>query len=153
VPNGLDELEWLSRLAERFGIAVDPWAAPTAAEQAVLPPGDEFAWTQPDPHADTARPAEPGLELVRYRALFSGAAVERVPQLQFQRPGAEVELAHEDATTRDISPGATVRVSSNGTSKELRASLSRKLRPGVVRIAAEHATGLGDRVQVEAVDA
>jgi NADH-quinone oxidoreductase subunit G len=153
VPYGHDELEWLSRLADRFGIAVDPWAAPTAGEQAVLPPGDEFGWTQPDPHAATARPAEPGLELVRYRALFSGPAVERIPQLQFQRPAAEVELAHEDATAREISRGATVRVSSNGTSMELRASVSRKLRPGVVRIAAEHATGLGDRVQVETIDA
>jgi hypothetical protein len=43
----------------------------------------------------------------------------------------------------------TVRVSSNGTSKELRATLSRRLRSGVVRIAAEHAVGLADRVQVE----
>ena len=42
-----------------------------------------------------------------------------------------------------------MRVSSNGTTKELRARLSRKLRTGVVRIAAEHAEGLADRVQVE----
>ena len=26
VPDGPDELEWLARLAERFGVAVDPWA-------------------------------------------------------------------------------------------------------------------------------
>ena len=149
VPNGLDELEWLSRLAERFGIAIDPWATPSPAEQAVLPPGDEYAWTQPDAEAATGKPAGPGLELVRYRSLFSGAAVERIPQLQFQRPAPEVELAYEDAATREIGPGATVRVSSNGTSRELRATLSRKLRPGVVRIAAEHADGLADRVQVE----
>jgi NADH-quinone oxidoreductase subunit G len=149
VPEGPDELEWLALLAERFGVAVDPWAAPSAPERAPLPPGDEFAWTQPDPQAPTGKPAEPGLELVRYRALFSGAAVERIAQLQFQRPGPEVELAHEDARTRDIASGETVRVSSNGASKELRATLSRKLRTGVVRIAAEHAEGLADRVQVE----
>ena len=149
VPPGLDELEWLARLAERFGVAVEPWAAPTPAEQAALPPGDEFAWTQPDPRRRQAKPAGPGLELVRYRALFSGAAVERVPQLQFQRPPAEVELAYEDAATREIAPGETVRVSSNGTTKELRARLNRKLRGGVVRIAAEHAEGLADRVEVE----
>ncbi len=149
VPEGPDELEWLALLAERFGVAVDPWAAPSAPERAPLPPGDEFAWTQPDPQAPTGKPAGPGLELVRYRALFSGAAVERIAQLQFQRPGPEVELAHEDARTRDIASGETVRVSSNGTSKELRATLSRKLRTGVVRIAAEHAEGLADRVQVE----
>jgi NADH-quinone oxidoreductase subunit G len=149
VPDGPDELEWLARLAERFGVAVEPWAAPTAAEQAELPAGDEFAWTQPDPQAPTGRAAGPGLELVRYTTLFSGAAVERVPQLQFQRPPAEVELAHEDALTREIAAGETVRVSSNGTTKELRARLSRKLRAGVVRVAAEHAEGLADRVQVE----
>ena len=153
VPNGPDELEWLARLAERFGITVDPWAAPSAAEQASLPAGDEFAWTQPDPQAATGKPAGPGLELVRYRSLFAGPAVERVPQLQFQRPATEVELAYEDATTREIAAGETVRVSSNGTSKELRATLSRKLRAGVVRIAEEHAEGLADRVQVERADA
>ena len=149
VPSGPDELEWLSRLGARFRVAIDPWAAPSAAEQAELPPGDEFAWTQPDPQAATGKPAGPGLELVRFRALFSGAAVERVPQLQFQRPAPVVELAFDDATTRAIAAGETVRVSSNGTSKELRAKVSRKLRTGVVRIAAEHADGLADRVQVE----
>jgi NADH-quinone oxidoreductase subunit G len=153
VPTGPDELEWLSRLGERFGVEIDAWAAPTAEETAVLAPGDEFAWSQPDPQAPTGKPAGPGLELVVYTSLFSGGAVERVPQLQFQRPAAEVELAHEDATTRDIAPGETVRVSANGTRKELRARLSRKLRTGVVRIAAEHAEGLADRVQVEKVDA
>ncbi|HXV33820.1 MAG TPA: molybdopterin-dependent oxidoreductase [Gaiellaceae bacterium] len=149
VPAGPDELEWVARLAERFGVAVDPWAAPSAAEQAELPPGDEFAWTQPDPQAATGRAAGPGLELVRVRALFSGAAVERVPQLQFQRPPGEVELAWEDAATREIAQGETVRVTSNGTTKELRARLNRRLRAGVVRVAAEHAVGLDDRVQVE----
>jgi predicted molibdopterin-dependent oxidoreductase YjgC len=149
VPTGPDELEWLSRLAARFGVDIDPWAAPDADDRAELPPGDEFAWSQPEPQAATGRPAAPGLELVRYRALFSGAAVERVPQLAFQRPAAEVELAHEDAATREIAAGETVRVSSNGTTRELRARLSRRLRSGVVRIPAEHAEGLTDHVQVE----
>jgi NADH-quinone oxidoreductase subunit G len=149
VPDGPDELEWLSRLGERFGISIDPWAAPAGAEIAPLEPGDEFAWSQPDPQAPTGKAAGPGLALVRYRALFAGPAVERVEQLQFQRPPAEVELAHEDATTRGIAAGETVSVSSNGTTKELRARLSRKLRSGVVRIDAGHADGLADRVQVE----
>jgi NADH-quinone oxidoreductase subunit G len=149
VPTGPDELEWLARLAERLGVAVDAWAAPGAAEQAELPAGDEYAWTQPDPRAATGKPAGPGLELVRYRTLFSGAAVERIPQLQFQRPAPEVELPHEEAATRGIAQGEPVRVGSNGTTRELRARLSRRLRTGVVRIAAEHAEGLADRVQVE----
>jgi NADH-quinone oxidoreductase subunit G len=153
VPNGPDELEWLSRLGERFGVSIDPWAAPAIAEIAPLEPGDEFAWSQPDPQAPTGKAAGPGLALVRYRALFAGPAVERVEQLQFQRPPAEVELAHEDATTRGIAAGETVSVSSNGTTKELRARLSRKLRSGVVRIDAGHADRLADRVQVEKADA
>ena len=154
VPTGPDELEWLSRLARALrrrgrplGRALAPASRPSCA------PGDEFAWSQPEPQAPTGKPAGPGLELVRYRTLFSGAAVERVPQLQFQRPAAEVELAHEDAATREIAAGETVRVSSNGTTRELRARLSRKLRAGVVRIPAEHAEGLADRVQVEKADA
>lgn len=153
VPTGSDELEWLARLAERFGLAVDAWAAPGAPETAELAPADEFAWTLPDPQAPTGKPAGPGLDLVRFRALFSGPAVERVPELQFQRPAPEVELAHEDARTRGIEPGETVRVGSNGTSRELRARLNRRLRTGVVRIADEHADGFEDRVQVEKIDA
>jgi NADH-quinone oxidoreductase subunit G len=149
-PPGPDELELLARLGERLGAAVDPWAAPSAEDRAELPPGDPNAWSQPDPDAPAARPAAPGLGLVRYRALFSGPAIERIPELQFQRPSAEVELAHEDAETRGIATGDQVAVSSNGTSRELRARVNRRLRAGVVRIAAEHAEGLADHVQVTA---
>ena len=42
----------------------------------------------PAPHA-----AGSGLKLVCYKPLFSGPAVERVSELQFQRPQAEVTLA------------------------------------------------------------
>jgi anaerobic selenocysteine-containing dehydrogenase len=71
-----------------------------------------------------------------------------VHELQFQRPPAEVELAPSDAEERGISGGDTVRVSSNGTSHELRARINRRLRPGVARIADEHAQGLDRRVKV-----
>ena len=148
VPAGPDELELLAGLGERLGVQLDPWAAPSAEGHARLAPPDEFAWSRPDPQPPTARSAAPGLELVRYRPLFSGAAVERVPQLQFQRPAAEIELAHEDAVTRGIANDEIVAVTSNGTSKELRARISRRLRAGVVRVAEEHARGLGDHVQV-----
>ena len=152
-PPGPDELEWLSRLGERLGLDIAPWAAPGTAEQAELPPADEFAWSQPDPQVSAGKSAGPGLELVRFRPLFSGAAVERVPQLAFQRPAPEVELAWDDAQTRGIAAGETVAVSSNGRSRELRARLNRRLRTGVVRIADEHAEGFEDRVQVAKVDA
>jgi NADH-quinone oxidoreductase subunit G len=153
IPAGLDELEFLSRLGERFGLDIPAWAAPTAEELADLPPGDEFAWSSPDPQAQTGKAAGPGLDLVRVRSLFSGPGVERIPQLQFQRPAPEIELAFDDAQSREIAPGETVRVLSNGTSRDLRARLNRKLRTGVVRVADEHAAGFEDRVQVEKIGA
>jgi NADH-quinone oxidoreductase subunit G len=147
-PPGPDPLELLSGLGGRLGVAIDPWAAPTAAEQGELPPAEELAWSRPDPEPPTVTPAAPGLELLRYRPLFSGPAVERVAQLQFQRPPAEVVVAHEDARTRGIGTGDQVSVASNGTSTEFRARVDRTLRSGVVRIASDHAAGLGERVQV-----
>jgi NADH-quinone oxidoreductase subunit G len=144
-----DELELLSGLGERLGHDIVPWADPAPAEQAELPPADTVAWSLPEPEPAGARPAAPGLELVRYRPLFSGAAVERVPELEFQRPPAEVELAYADARSRGITGGDLVTVASNGTSRELRATVNRRLRAGVVRVAVEHAAGLADHVQVE----
>jgi predicted molibdopterin-dependent oxidoreductase YjgC len=85
---------------------------------------------------------------VRYRGLFSGPAVERVPQLQFQRALAEVEISAADARERGIAGGDLVLVSSNGTSKMLTARLNRRLLAGVVRIEDEHAEGLALRVEV-----
>ena len=97
--------------------------------------------TTPEP------PLATGLRLVRYRPLFSGPAVERTPELAFQRPEPEVELSEQDAGTRDIRSGDDVVVRSNGTSVTLRARLNRDLSAGVVRIADEHAGDL--QVSVE----
>ena len=105
------------------------------------------------PAALPAKPRAPegdGLRLVRYKALFSGPAVERISELQFQRPAAEVELSPEDARERAITNGASVLVSHDGTSKALRARVSPKLRAGIARIADEHAEGLGGMVEVKA---
>ena len=89
------------------------------------------------------------LQLVAYRALFSGPAVERVPELQFQRPPAEVELAPVDAENRRIADGDPVVVSSNGTSVELRARVNALLTPGIARAAREHVPGLAQKVLVK----
>jgi anaerobic selenocysteine-containing dehydrogenase len=78
-------------------------------------------------------------------------AVERVPQLEFQRPAPEVELAEADAKARGIATGDAVAVRSNGTTRELRALVNRRLRRGVVRIADEHAGDLADRVDIARV--
>ncbi|HEV3408141.1 MAG TPA: molybdopterin-dependent oxidoreductase [Gaiellaceae bacterium] len=151
-PPGPDELAWLARLGERFGIAIDPWPSDAQpAERAELPPPSEPAAVRrpPAPRAGAARGR--GLALLRYRPLFSGVAVERVPQLEFQRPAPEVELAEADAKARGIATGDAVAVRSNGTTRELRALVNRRLHRGVVRIAEEHAGELEARVDVAKV--
>jgi anaerobic selenocysteine-containing dehydrogenase len=88
------------------------------------------------------------LRLHRYRPLFSGPAVERVPELRFQRPEPEVEISAADAERRGIASGETVHVRSNGTSVELRARVNGKLVEGVARVADEHAGDLHTTVEV-----
>jgi len=156
-----DELAWISRLAERFGVQVSPHASVVFAELSEriydgLPFGEvgERAALRtrseapaPDLPAAPASGAE-GLRLVRYRPLFAGPAVERVPELQFQRPGAEIELSPKDAEDRGIAGGETVTVKHNGTSLQLRARVTRDLNDGVARIPTEHAGDLGVTVEV-----
>jgi NADH-quinone oxidoreductase subunit G len=144
-----DELSFFARLAVRFGVEIDPWPGMLPEDHAALPEVEETDATVAPPKTAAPKRGQ-GLALVRYRSLFSGEAVERVSQLQFQRPAAEVELSYEDATARGIAPGASVTVSSNGTSRALRARVNRRLRKGVVRISSEHAEGLHDRVEVKA---
>ena len=148
-PRFPDELAWLAGLGERLGVPIDPWPSGSQpAEQAELPAADV---TSPAVASATRRSASSrrrGLHLVRYRPLFSGVAVERVPQLQFQRPPAEVELASEDAKRLGITSGETVSVRSNGSSRELRARVQRHLAAGAVRIAANHAGDLHDTVEI-----
>jgi NADH-quinone oxidoreductase subunit G len=167
IPPAPDELAVLSKLAERFGVALSPHPSAVfeelsaicyggipygvVGEQAALPPRVPSSrvpvpGTEPRP-GRTGRGK--GLRLVTYRPLFSGPAVERVPELQFQRPEAEVELSREDAQRLGIANGQTVEVSSNGTSVQLRARLSRELSTGVARIPYEHAAGLEGRVEIK----
>ena len=141
-PAGWDELEFFARLAERFGVAVSPWAELLPAEQAKLEPRSERRPVEAEQSMPRPTRSGSGLQLVRYRPLFSGPAVERIKELEFQRPAAEVELAWEDAEARDIATGEIVSVQSNGTRRELRAQVNRRLVSGVVRIAEDHAVGL-----------
>jgi predicted molibdopterin-dependent oxidoreductase YjgC len=117
-------------------------------ERAELPPRAE---RQVEKVSDTKKVSDTGsgLRLIVYRPLFSGAAVDRTPELHFQRPAAEVQLAAEDAKSRTIRNGQTVTVSSNGTSVELRARVARDLQAGTVRIAREHAADLHATVEVK----
>jgi NADH dehydrogenase/NADH:ubiquinone oxidoreductase subunit G len=159
-----DVLAWLSKLAARLGVELSPYAAvvyeemsercfggiPLAdvGERAALPPrAPEAVPAKRKAAAEKRRPSRE-LRLVAYRPLFTGAAVERTPELEFQRPAAEVWLAPDDARSRKIRNGATVTVSSNGTSVELRARIARDLAAGIVRIPEEYATGLHPTVEV-----
>jgi NADH-quinone oxidoreductase subunit G len=165
IPPAPDELAVIARLARRFDVELSPYPALVfdelsaicyggipfgeVGEQASLRPRVPSGAVGGDEVSDTRRvPDGPGLRLFTYRPLFSGPAVERVPELQFQRPGPEVELSRDDAKELGIAEGQTVTVRSNGTSLELRARLSRELSPGVARIPVEHAAGLEGRVEV-----
>ena len=159
-----DELAWISKLAARFDVDVPPHAAGVFAELAAdlfrdLTLGDlgvhaplpaRHVYVAPRrrrlPHQ--AEDAPGSLRLQRYTPLFSGPAVERVPELGFQRPGRDVELSAADAEARGIADGDAVVVRSNGTSVELRARVNRKLIEGVARVADEHAGDLHPTVEV-----
>jgi predicted molibdopterin-dependent oxidoreductase YjgC len=162
-PPGPNELEWISRLAARFDVEISPHAPSVFAElsercygglsfgevgeRAPLrgyPGAPTHVEVPPVPEPDA--PAADGLRLVSYRPLFSGPAVERVPELQFQRPQAEVTLARTYARAQGISNGDLVTISSNGTSLELRARLSNELRDGVALVPDEHSQGLSGSV-------
>jgi NADH-quinone oxidoreductase subunit G len=165
-----DELAWIAKLAARFGVELPPHAAGVFAElgtrlyrdltldeiglRAALPVRHSYEAPAPAAPQATATPAPAGehfvgqLSLHRYRALFSGPAVERVSELRFQRPVREIELSEEDAGRRGIASGDSVLVRSNGTSVELRARVNRKLIDGVARIADEHAGDLHAAVEV-----
>ena len=166
-----DELAWIAKLAARFGIELPPHAAGVFKELAEhlyrdlaledlrthaplphrhpyeAPPGATTPETSP-PSRHEDEHFVGALRLQRSRSLFSGPAVERVPELAFQRPEREVELSPADAERRGIASGDTVTVNSNGTSVELRARLNRKLLEGVARIHEEHAVGLHAAIEV-----
>jgi NADH-quinone oxidoreductase subunit G len=147
IPPAPDEIAWVAKLAERFGVEIDPHArvAPPQ-ERAELPPRPDSP-EQPVVQAGERRRTT-ALHLLRYRPLFSGPLVERVEELQFQRPEPVVELAPYDAEIRHIENDDTVLVQANGTSVELRARIDKRLVNGTVRAAAEHVRGLEGGVEV-----
>jgi NADH dehydrogenase/NADH:ubiquinone oxidoreductase subunit G len=158
-----DELAWIAKLAGRFGVELSPYASNVfdqvsercyggirfgdVADQAALPaPAEGVAQVPNPPPAPVAQ--APGLRVVAYRPLFSGPAVERTPELAFQQPAGEIDLAPDDARARGIASGDTVTVRSNGTSVELRARIARDLAPGIVRVPRDDAAGLHAHVEV-----
>jgi NADH dehydrogenase/NADH:ubiquinone oxidoreductase subunit G len=159
-----DVLAWIAKLAERFGVELSPHAPLVFEEMAAKCYGDvsfgEIGERAPLPMSTEEPPAaapmpaakrpKGTLRLVAYKPLFSGAAVDRTPELDFQRPDPEVQISPTDAKSRKIRNGAAVTVSSNGTSVILRARIARDLAAGTVRIAEEHAGELHPAVEVTA---
>jgi predicted molibdopterin-dependent oxidoreductase YjgC len=163
-----DVLAWVAKLAERFDVDLSPHASNVfdeisakcfggisyadIGEQAELPPRPAVSSAErPNDsgnHGAPARSAQ-GLRLVAYRPLFSGPAVDRTPELQFQRPTGDVQISRADAAARGIRHGQKVTVSSNGTSVELRAQIARDLAAGTVRVAAPDAGDLHAIVEVK----
>jgi NADH-quinone oxidoreductase subunit G len=168
-----DELAWIAKLAARFDVELSPHAAVVFAElsaklyggltledlgdQAPLAARSPYAAPEPRVPSPASAPntgvPQAGhvldeLRLLPYRPLFSGPQVERVAELQFLRPQAEVALSVADAERRGISTGDEVTVRSNGTSVALRARVDRRLVDGVARIADEHAGDLHQQVEV-----
>jgi predicted molibdopterin-dependent oxidoreductase YjgC len=160
-----DELEWISQLAARLGVDVAPYASSVFAEVSAavyggLPFGEVGeraalrSYTEASTHTDAPALPEPsanggGLKLVCYKPLFSGPAVERVTELQFQRPQAEAELSAEDAKRAGVAHGDQVTLTAGGHSVTLRARINRRLRSGIVRVADEHAGGVRGPVSIE----
>jgi NADH dehydrogenase/NADH:ubiquinone oxidoreductase subunit G len=158
-----DVLAWIAKLAERFGVEVSPHvptvfdevsarcfggiAFADVGESSALPPRAER-----EPREARARGSRrkrgSDLRLVAYRPLFSGAAVERTPELHFQRPDGELQISAADAKARGIRNGHIVTVSSNGTSVQLRARVAADLQKGTVRAAREDAGELHATVVV-----
>jgi NADH-quinone oxidoreductase subunit G len=166
IPPAPDELAWTAKLAERLGVDLEPYALAVFSELSPslfggIPFGEvgdraelrkpvsagELPPAPPPPQPATTSHGGP-LRLVRYRALFSGPVVERVPELEFQRPPAEIEVAPADAKVRGIVHGETVRITSNGSSVELRARINPRLIAGTVRAAEEHVRELAGAVEV-----
>jgi NADH-quinone oxidoreductase subunit G len=162
-----DELEWIAQLAARFDVDVAPYAAGIFGEVSERVYGG-LAFGEvgeraplrgyPEAQEHVAREALPErqlkarrgeVRLVAYKPLFSGAAVERVTELQFQRPQPELELSADDAKRRRISTGDMVTIGSNGSAITLPARVNRRLRAGIARVAIEHAEGLAGIVEVE----
>ena len=134
--------------AELSAQVLDGVSLASLGERAQLPPqGEAKNFQIPEAEEPPILLGGP-LELIRYRALFSGPEVEHVSELAFQRAAAEVEISPEDADRRGIAGGDDVIVRSNGTRVTLRARINAALLPGEVRAAAEHTYELARGVEV-----
>jgi predicted molibdopterin-dependent oxidoreductase YjgC len=173
VPRGvLEGYDLAAGVAERLGVELPPDAPSAFADMAARRPAfSGLGWSTigeraalADRPAPAGAPAAPhaapgespaGTVVVGYRELMSGAAVDHSPALHFQRR-AGIEISHDDAQALGVKPGDRVRVSYEGGEHEGAAVVLRRLRPGVVRVAARRpyvGPGTVTAVEPEAPDA
>jgi anaerobic selenocysteine-containing dehydrogenase len=153
IPPAPDELAWLAKLAQRFEVELSPYASAVHEELFSRPFAElgeraELDASLPDRARAGHLPGPEGARLVRYRPLFSGPAVERVPKFEFQRPNGDVDLSPDDARRLGVRTGDVVTVRTNGTSAQLRARVRRGLEAGVVLVP----EGAADELQPGAVE-
>jgi NADH dehydrogenase/NADH:ubiquinone oxidoreductase subunit G len=140
IPPSPDELAWLAKLAERFGVELSPYPSVVHEELFGTPFADlgeqaELRGSDPEsPSGTGSDPGTKGMRLVHYRPLFSGPMVERVQNLQFQRPSGEAGLSRDDAERLGVLDGTQVSLRTNGTSARLRAHVRRELGAGLVLV-------------------
>ena len=155
IPPAPDELAWISKLAERFDVEIAPYALrrlrgafradlrrPALRRGRRAGRSCARAARLPRPTCPTppAVPKGKGLRLIRYKALFSGPAVERVPELAVPAAGARGRaLAGGRRVAQHARTASRYRSSTPARRRELRARVNPSLRPGIARIADEHA--------------
>ena len=156
---------WIAKLAARFDVQLSPSASSVFAEVSERcydgPPVRRGRRARPASrlrgcaaHVDPPPLPEPaaadgGLTLVCYKPLFSGPAVERVSELQFQRPRAEITIARDDAAAIGVANGdvVTLTVSSNGH-RRADAPASEDCTSGIALVARELAEELHGTVSI-----
>ncbi len=159
-----DELAWIAKLAERFEVELSPYPSlvfdevsatcfdgisyEELGERAPLPARGVQQQVEPREPAKRGTAGGGPLQVLRYRPLFSGPAVERVSELQFQRPLPEIELSAEDARTTRRRERRRGRRPVERHLEDAPRPAQPALAAGIVRIADEHAADLREGVEV-----
>ena len=147
IPPAPDEVAWIAKLAERFGVVVDPHArAVEADEQAALPRARRAgAGDAPEGAAGADREGRPAQARPLPRPVLrpGGRARAGAP---VPAAGAGDRALRPRRRARGTSPtGEEVVVRSNGTSVRMRARVNRQLVDGAVRAPEEHVRELEAR--------
>jgi NADH-quinone oxidoreductase subunit G len=149
----LDGITLASELARRLGLALPGQPAAAFSDMAERRPAfSGLTWHEiGERGARTAAPArggsapaapqigegEPGgIVVVGYRQLMSGPTVDHAPVLHFQRR-AGIEISHDDAQRIGVATGDGVEVRFGDQTRTGAAVVQRRLRAGVVRLAAD----------------